>query len=159
MNIPMQSKRGKVVDFYRLVKNIEPGRSPSIYHREYPYYWVDFPQPPAFAIYNTTFHKVTPLPHCVDCTKYGQVHYWARISSVYCPALVVLHFCEPNTIIRIKYYFYAGLHVEVHGGKSMEKVTAPDKEMFQYCLAGFIQDYISRKSPLCKSFVLKNLHL
>ena len=113
------------VDYYSFIKKISPGRSPSIYHKEYQYYWSAFPQAPVYTIFNTTFYKITPLPHCVDCSEYGQIHYWARVGSVYCPTLVVISFSPHYEVKKIRYFFYEGLEISNADGPFV-RVTAPD---------------------------------
>jgi hypothetical protein len=74
MKMSNSNPKADTIDYYAMVAGIRPGRSPSIFHREYKYYWGEFPQALDYSIYNTTFHKVTPLAHTVDCRKYGQLH-------------------------------------------------------------------------------------
>lgn len=132
------------VDFYSIVAGIRPGRSPIIYHKEHEFYWSEFPHPPVCKIYNTSFFKVTPLAHTVDCSKHGQIHYWTRVGSVFCPALVVFHFTTEDVVREIQYYFYGGLWVENKESKSMIKIANPDLEIFHYSLSGFIHYFLSR---------------
>lgn len=142
MNKSNSNSKSDTIDYYSIVSKIRPRRSPSIFHREYKYYWVEFPQTPVYSIYNTTFYKVTPMANMVDCTKYGQVHYWVRVGSIYSPALVVFHFSETQVIMKIRYYFFGGMWVEVLKRKSMIEIENPDEELFDYVLAGFIIDYM-----------------
>jgi hypothetical protein len=97
-----------------------------------------------FTVYNTTFNKVIPFSHCVDCSQYGQVHFWARIGGTYSPALVVFHFTEAKAMKEIKYYFFGGLIIDHPEVSPMAKIKNPDLELFRYVLAGFLQDYLSR---------------
>ncbi len=142
MKMSNSIRKADTIDYYSIVAGIRPGRSPSIYHREHPYYWTDFPNPPVFKIYNTTFHKVMPLAHSVDCRDLGQLHYWARSGRVSCPSLVVISFSPPNEIKKIRYFFYEGLEISNADGPFV-RVTAPDMELFSYCLAGFLQEHLS----------------
>lgn len=132
------------VDYYSFIEKISPGRSPSIYHREHSYYWTDFPSPPIFSIYNTTFQKVTPQPNCVDCSRFGEIHFWARTGTPYCPTLVVISFSPHYEVKKIRYFFYKGLEISLPDG-SFGRITAPDKELFDYCLSGFLKHYLSDK--------------
>lgn len=132
------------LDYYALVRRIRPSRAPSIFHQEYKYYWGEFPQPPVYSIYNTTFYNITPLAHTVDCRNCGQLHYWARVGRAFCPALVVFHFTEAKAVREIRCYFYGGLVIERSEWRSMAKVENPDLELFHYALAGFLQEYLSR---------------
>ncbi len=133
------------LDYYVLVRRIIPSRAPSIFHQEYKYYWGEFPCPPVYTIYNTTFHKVTPLSHTVDCRKYGQLHYWARIGDRYSPALIVFEFIPPENIFKIKYYFFRGLSVSDPGTSEVVSVKSPDNELVRYCIAGFSKEFLSKK--------------
>ena len=137
--------KADTIDYYSIVAGIRPGRSPSIYHREHPYYWTDFPNPPVFKIYNTTFHKVMPLAHSVDCRDLGQLHYWARIGDRYSPALIVFEVIPPENIFKIKYYFFRGLLVSDPGAGKVVSVKSPDNELVQYCIAGFSKEFLSKK--------------
>jgi len=143
MKMSNSNPKADTIDYYSIVSGIRPGRSPSIFHKEYKYYWTDFPMPPVFKIYNTTFNKVTPLPHCVDCSRYGQLHYWARVGSIYSPVLVVVYFEQPGKIERLRIYFYGGLWVENPLTFKMDKVNVPDLELFRYALAGFLKDFLN----------------
>lgn len=136
--------KADTIDYYSIVAGIRPGRSPSIYHKEYKYYWVEFPCPPVYKIHSTSFYKVTPLPHCVDCSRYGQLHYWARTGTLYCPTLVVVSFTPPFEVKKIRYYFYNGLVIS-HPDGSFGSVSAPDNELFKYCLLGFFANYLAAK--------------
>lgn len=132
------------IDYYSIVSSVRPGRSPSIYHKEHRYYWSEFPQAPVYSIYNSTFHKVTPQAHTVDCRKYGQLHYWARIGDIYSPTLIVYEFTPSCSISKIKYFFLGGISVSDPSTGKMVTIEYPDKELFQYCLAGFSKEYLSK---------------
>jgi hypothetical protein len=144
MNKSNSNSKSDTIDYYAMVAGIRPGRSPSIFHKEYQYYWTDFPVPPVYTIFNTTFHKITPLPHCVDCTRFGQIHFWVRTGTPYCPTLVVISFTPPFVVKKVRYYFYNGLEISLTNG-SFRRVTAPDKELFNYCLSGFFTNYLAAK--------------
>ena len=144
MNKSSSNSKVDTIDYYSIVSKIRPRRSPPIFHKEYKHYWGEFPQALVYSIYNTKFYKLTPLPHTVDCTQYGQIHYWARVGSIFSPALVVFHFSEAKVIMKIRYYFFGGMWVEVLKRKSMIEIVNPDKELFLYALSGFMLDYISR---------------
>lgn len=144
MKMSNSKAKTDAVDYYSIVSGIQPGRAPSIFHREYKYYWCEFPQAPVYSIYNTRFYKVTPLAHSVDCSTFGQIHYWARVGSVFCPALVVFHFTGAHAMKKIRYYFFSGMWVDDKESKSMIEIANPDQELFQYALSGFISGYLSK---------------
>ena len=132
----------EAIDYYSIVSRIRPRRSPSIFHKEYQYYWSAFPQAPVYTIFNTTFHKITPLSHCVDSLKYGQIHHWIRVGSIFCPALLVTYFSPPNCIVDVRFYFFAGRIVDKSETGSA-KILAPDEELFCICLSGFLKNHLS----------------
>ncbi len=142
MNKSNSNPKADTIDYYSIVSRIRPRRSPSIYHKEYHYYWTDFPMPPVYTIFNTTFHKVTPLSHCVDCSRYGQLHYWARAGSIYSPVLVVVYFSPPNRIIDIRFFFFAGRIVDT-SENGMTNLISPEEESFRICLSGFLKEFLS----------------
>ena len=144
MKMSNSNPKADTIDYYSIVAGIRPGRSPSIYHKEYKYYWVEFPCPPVYKSHSTSFYKFTPLPHCVDCSRYGQVHYWARLGSVFCPALVVFHLTTEDVVRQIRYYFYGGLWVENKESKPMIEIANPDLEIIHYSLSGFMNYFLSR---------------
>ena len=145
MNKSNSNSKADAVNYYSIISGIRPGRSPSIFHKEHRYYWGEFPDPPVYTIYNTTFNKVTPLAHTVDCRKYGQLHYWARIGDRYSPALIVFEFIPPENIFKIKYYFFRGLSVSDPGTSEVVSVKSPDNELVRYCIAGFSKEFLSKK--------------
>lgn len=144
MNKSNSNSKVDTIDYYSIVSLNRPRRSPSIFHKEYKHYWCEFPQAPVYSIYNTKFYKLTPLPHTVDCSQFGQIHFWVRVGSINSPALVVFHFSKSNVVKEIRYYFYGGLCVEGKENKSMIEIVNPDKELFLYALSGFMLDYLSR---------------
>ena len=142
MKMSNSNPKADTIDYYSIVAGIRPGRSPSIYHKEHRYYWGEFPCPPVYKIHSTSFYKVTPLPHCVDCSRYGQLHYWARVGSVFSPVLVVVYFSPPNRIIDIRFFFFAGRIVDT-SENGMTNVLSPDDESFRICLSGFLKEFLS----------------
>ena len=144
MKMSNSIRKVDTIDYYSIVSGISHGRSPSIYHNEHRYYWGEFPYPPVYKIHSTSFYKVTPLPHCVDCSRDGQVHYWARVGSVFCTALVVFYLTTEDVVRQIRYYFYDGLWVENKESKSMIEIANPDLEIFHYSLSGFMHYFLSR---------------
>jgi hypothetical protein len=147
MKMSNSIRKVDTIDYYSIVSGKQPGRAPSIFHREYKYYWCEFPQAPVYSIYNTRFYTVPPLAHSVDCSTYGQIHFWARTGTLYCPTLVVVSFTPQNEIKELRYYFYNGLEISLPDG-SFGKVAAPDKEEFDYCLSAFLKHYLSDKYSL-----------
>jgi hypothetical protein len=131
------------MDYFKLVKTITPGRCPSVHYVEHKQIWSEFKYAPIYSIHTASFWKVQARPDTVDLRKFGCLDYWVRIGSTYCPASVS---CQLNTIgvvSEITYYFYNGLFVESKMDSSMIEVKEPDKELFSYCLAGFLQEHLS----------------
>lgn len=132
-------------DFFRIANQITPGRCPSVHFVQYRQIWGEFTYAPIFTIYTATFWKVQTRQDTVDLRKEGRLDYWVRVESVFCPASVTCTLNQEGEITAIKYYFFKGLMVDSGLGGEMTKVQAPDKELFTYCLAGFLKDYVEIK--------------
>lgn len=145
MNQQLHTKVYLEVDFYGLVKSIEPGRSPAIHNEEERYIFWQMPWSPVIRIYNTSFHKLTPRSDTMDCSKTGQVYFWARIDHRFCPALIVCIFQPPNTIEGVKIYRYNGLRIIDQFSDDMVMVTAPDRDLLAYCIPRFLQKHLSMR--------------
>jgi len=131
------------MDYFNLVKTISPGRCSSVHYVEHKQIWGEFTYAPIYSIHTASFWKVRARPDTVDLRKVGRIDYWVRIDSIYCPASVTCTLNQEEEVTAINYYFFNGLMVDSGLGREMTKVQAPDKELFSYCLAGFLQEHLS----------------
>jgi hypothetical protein len=129
--------------YFNLVKTITPGRCPSVHYVEHKQIWGEFTYAPIYSVHTATFWKVHARLDRVDLRKEGRLDYWVRIRSTYCSASVTCTLNQEGEVTAIKYYFFSGLMVDSGLGREMTRVTAPDKELFSYCLAGFLQEHLS----------------
>ncbi len=131
------------IDYLQVVNQITPGRCPSVHYVEHKQVWGEFTYAPIYSIHTSKFWKVQARTDTVDLRKEGRLDYWVRVESVYCPATVTCTLNREVEITAIKYYFFQGLMVDSGLGSQMTKVQAPDKELFTYCIAGFLTEYLA----------------
>lgn len=115
---------------------------PILHHEELHFFNDYFPSLPLHTIHTVEFYKLTPMANLVDTSKVGRVHFWAKVKNELQGVLVICLMSEPNTIYAIHYYMYERKWVDVGDGQ-MKKTEAMDDEMFEYCLTGFVRQYLS----------------
>jgi hypothetical protein len=131
------------MDYFKQVKTITPGRCPAVHFVQYKQIWGEFTYAPIYSIHTSKFWMVQARTDTVDLRKEGRLDYWVRVESVFCPATVTCKLNQEGEITAIKYYFFEGLMVDSGLGREMTEVQAPDKELFTYCIAGFLTEYLA----------------
>jgi hypothetical protein len=131
------------MDYFKLVKTITPGRCSSVHYVEHKQIWGEFTYAPIYSIHMANFWKVQVRPDTVDLRECGRLDYWIRLGSTFCPASVSCKLQPAGVITGISYHFFNGLFVESESNNTMIEVKSPDKEIFSYCLAGFLMEYLS----------------
>lgn len=125
--------------------NQKLGYQPILHKEEQWFFRPNFPSVPVFTIHTVDFFQVRPLLNQVDTRGEGRIHFWAREKNESKGVLVICLLGAPNTINAINIYSYHGKWVDTGLSKMMAKTTAIDKEMFGYCLSGFLVEYLANR--------------
>ena len=141
----MEPVRFGDTNYFQIVSQISPGRCPSVHYVEHKQVWGEFTYAPIYSIHTATFWKVHARLDTVDLRKEGRLDYWVRIGSTYCQASITCTLNQNGEVTAIKYYFFQGLMVDSGLGSEMTEVQAPDKELFNYCLSGFLANYLAAR--------------
>jgi hypothetical protein len=135
------------------LKVVRKWNRPNILHREESLIWKEsISSGPLFTIHTVSFSKITPLPNHLDLRSEGRSHFWAKEKDELRGALVMCFLTEAGAVKRIEYHHWGGCWVEVNDARKMEKTGEMDDEMFLYCLAGFVENYLRHHYDLKPPF-------